>query len=83
MVPFNPSDSPPKAELLSVLIDRYGGSPPNWRIQSTKLGYLVKSPVWLTPDQLICDAYWWEREYGLQVIPWDHLISSELLPPRR
>lgn len=83
MVPFAPAYQPTKEELTSLLVARYGGSNPNWKLQSTRLGFLVHSPDWLLPDQILYDSFLWERDFGLQVLPWNCLDSSFTLPPRR
>lgn len=83
MVPFAPAYQPTKDELTSYLVARYGGSTPNWKLHFTRLGYLVHSPDWLLPDQILHESYFWERDFGLQVLPWSCLDSSSSLPPRR
>lgn len=71
---------PPVHSLADMLTARYGGYRANWMFTPIDDALLLRVPDWLSPEDLILDEAYWEREHYFLIRPWNALSRSEPLP---
>lgn len=78
------SQIPPPEELHALLRVRYGGINSMWTQTVVQGGVLVRIPPGHRSDDLIDNTAYWERGWGIQMLPWQCVDSprSQLMPLR-
>lgn len=78
------SQIPPPEQLRALLRIRYGGITSSWTQIEVQGGVLVRIPPGLRSDDLIDDTAYWERGWGIQMLPWQCIDNprSQPLPLR-
>lgn len=74
------SQIPPTDELVALLRIKYGGSASHWSQTIVGDGVLTRLPPWLRSDDLIDDSAYWERGWGLQMLPWQCVDNPKSQP---
>lgn len=66
--------------LANMLTAQYGGYPANWAITPVNAALLLRVPDWISAEELLLDADYWDHTHYLKILPWQHLSTAVPLP---